>query len=123
MLNAIHQREYGERLQSYPRITQLLKSYGATYERNVASVFQKKDIENYLSLSENTPFVLVRKAIIAISLSGGLRCAEIRELSFENIKEKGDVYEVTFVRKKQSGEKKHQHLPFLHPLLLTRGIT
>ena len=54
MLNAIHQREYGERLQSYPRITQLLKSYGATYERKVAYVFQKKDIENYLSLSEES---------------------------------------------------------------------
>ena len=30
-LNSIHQREFSEKLQCYPRITQLLKTYNNTY--------------------------------------------------------------------------------------------
>ena len=44
MLNAMLQREFGEKLQIYPRVTQLLKSYNANYTRKVASVFEKEQI-------------------------------------------------------------------------------
>ena len=121
MINAIYQREYGERLQNYPRVTQLLKSYNATYERKVASVFEKKEIDEYLNLPENTPFILLRKAIIAISLCGGLRTAELRDLQFENVVKKQDVYEVTLIRKKQNGEKKKS--TFVIPSSLSFHVT
>ena len=35
MLNSIHQREFAEKLQVFPRVTQLLKSYNVDYERVV----------------------------------------------------------------------------------------
>ena len=69
-MNSMHQREYNERLQIYPRLTQLLKSYNATYERKVAKVFEKTVIENYLALPDNSPFILARKAIVCISIAG-----------------------------------------------------
>ena len=72
----------------------------------MASVFDKKEIEDYLNLPENTPFALLRKAIIVISLSGGLRTSELRGLDLADIVKKGDVYEVNLQRKKQHGEKK-----------------
>jgi outer membrane protein assembly factor BamD (BamD/ComL family) len=50
MLNAVHQRELGEKLQAYPRVTQLLKSYNSTYERKVVSVFNK----NYFTLCKGS---------------------------------------------------------------------
>ena len=121
MLNAVHQREFGEKLQAYPRVTQLLKSYNLTYERKVASVFNKKAVEDYLSLTENTPFVLLRKAIIVTALSGGFRTAEVRDLSFDNLVQKGDTYEVTLQRKKQNGEKKISM--FIIPSSLASHIT
>ena len=121
MLNSIHQREFGEKLQMFPRVTQLLKSYNAEYERKVASVFDKKSVDEYLSLTENTPYILVRKAVIAISLSGGLRTAELRELSFSDVVKKGDIYEVTLERKKQNGEKKRSM--FVIPSSLAVHVT
>ena len=98
MLNAIHQREYGARLQNiFPRLTQLLKTYNSTYERKVASVFQKKDIDEYLSIKETTPYVLVRKAIVAIAISGGLRTSELRALNVDDLVHNGETYIVSLV--------------------------
>ena len=86
-------RELGEKLQNYPRVTQLLKSYNADYVRKVASVFEKEHIDAYLSLEDNSPF-LVRKLAVTMALCGGLRTAELRELNFESVVKKGDVYDV-----------------------------
>ena len=106
MLNSIHQRNYGECLQNFPRITQQLKSYNSSYSRKVASVFETKDINQYRSLEENTPYVLVRKAIIVISICGRLRTSELRDLTFESVVQKGDAFEVNLTRKKtKRGEK------------------
>ena len=58
----------------------------------MASVFETKDINQYLSLEENTPYVLVRKAIIVISICGGLRTSELRDLTFESVVQKGDAF-------------------------------
>ena len=87
----------------------------------MASVFDKKEIEDYLNLPENTPFVLLRKAIIVISLSGGLRTSELRELDLADIVQKGDVYEVNLQRKKQHGEKKKSM--FIIPSSLASHVT
>ena len=86
-------RELGEKLQNYPRVTQLLISYNADYVRKVASVFEKEHIDAYLSLEDNSPF-LVRKLAVTMALCGGLRTAELRELNFESVVKKDDVYDV-----------------------------
>ena len=80
-LNSIHQREYAERLQAFPRVTQLLKSYNNSYTRKVASVFERLDINNFLTMELDTPYWLVRKAVVVLALSGGYRCAEIRDIT------------------------------------------
>lgn len=98
-------REYAERLQAFPRVTQLLKTYNNSYCRKVASIFERSDIEKFLTMELDTPYWLVRKAVVAIALSGGLRCAEIRDIEISNLEEKGNSYEVTLIRKKQQGEK------------------
>ena len=82
MLNTIHQREYAEKLQHiFPKVTQLLNRYNDSYQPKVASVFEKASVEKCLAVSEDTPYILVRKAIVAISLSGSLRTAESRDLN------------------------------------------
>ena len=121
MLNSLHQREYGEKLQQYPKITQLLKSYNNNYERKVASVFDKKSVDDYLSLPDASPFVLVRKACVVISLCGGLRTSELRDISVNDVVKKGDAYEITLQRKKQHGEKKKSK--FIVPSSLASHVT
>lgn len=106
MLNSVYQKYYGKKLQNWPRITQLLKSYNDGYERKVASVFRMKDINDYLNIDDSSPFILVRKAIIAIAISGGLRTAEVRDLSFSDVVQNEETYTVKLLRKKQRGEKK-----------------
>ena len=107
MLNSIHQLNFGEKLQiTFPRLTQLLKSYNANYERKVASVFTIGKINQYLDIDDTSPYVLVRKAIVVTAVSGGLRTSEMRELNFKDFVQLNGGYKVTLIRKKQNGEKK-----------------
>ena len=56
-----------------------------------------------------------------MALCGGLRTAELRELNFESVVKKGDVYDVTLIRKKQRGEKKTS--TFIVPSSLAEHVT
>ena len=78
MLNYMHQRNYNESLQLLtPKLTQLMKSYNVTYQRKVASVFTKEEIDTFLNMKEldEDPFWIMRKAVVVVYLSGGLRSA------------------------------------------------
>ena len=86
-LNCIHQREFAERLQTYARITQLLKTYNNTYERKVAAVFEPDVIDKFLRMELITAYWIVRKAVVSVALCGGLRCAEVREVAFCDVTE------------------------------------
>ena len=105
-LNSLHQREYGEKLQVYPRVTQLLKTYNSSYVRKVASTFQKDELDCFLKMELTSAYWIVRKAVVSLAICGGLRCAEIREINFTDVAEMEGDFEVTVVRKKQRGEKK-----------------
>lgn len=120
-INAIYQREYNEKLQKYPRLTQVLKSYNATYQRKVASVFEKSELEEFLSLEVNSPFILVRKAVVCLAIAGGLRTSEVKILEVGDVVKEGNIYKVTLVRKKQNGEKKSS--TFVVPPSLATHIT
>ena len=105
-LNWIHQRKFSEKLQIYPRLTQQLKSYNADYVRTVATQFTKSQLNEFLK--DDTlcsPFWTVRKAIVVLMVSGGLRSMELKDLQVGDVVEKGDIYEVNFKRVKQRGEK------------------
>jgi site-specific recombinase XerD len=120
-LNSIHQREFAEKLQTFPRITQLLKSYNNTYERKVAKVCESHDINQFFHMELNTAYWIVRKAVVAVALCGGLRCAEVRDITFSDVAQKGDEYEISIVRKKQRGEKKKS--TFIVPLPFSSHLT
>lgn len=106
MLNSVHQLLFAEKMQVvYPRLTNLLKSYNNTHERKVANVFDRQEITNFLNLEDTSPFIILRKAAVVISICGGLRTCELTDLNFANIAQVGDTYVVNLKRKKQHGEK------------------
>ena len=112
---------FNQKLQIYPRLTQLLKSYNENYSRKVSKVFEKSQIYDYLSMQDDSPFHIVRRAVVSIAISGGLRSSEMRMLTFKDVILKGDVYEITLLRKKQNGEKKTSM--FIVPASLAVHIT
>ena len=85
----MYQRKYSEKLQIYPRVTQLLKSYNAGYERNTASQFSKEELNTFLQNDElKTPFWVTRKAIAVLMISGGLRLQELKDIQFTDLVKK-----------------------------------
>jgi len=76
MLNAVIKGKYGERLQKYPRITSLLKSYDTDIKKK-APVFDTEDLETFVRSEKlSTPYWLVRKVIMIVAFFGGLRHTE-----------------------------------------------
>ena len=106
ILNHMFQHNFDTKLQEYPKLTQLMKSYNADYERKVASVFSKENIETFLRMKEldGDPFWILRKAVLCVAVSGGLRSAEITELTFDDFIERDGTYHFNIKRKKQHGE-------------------
>ena len=117
-LNSIHQREFGEKLQVYPRVTQLLKTYNSTYKRKVASVFEGHHIDTFFQMELITAYWVVRKAVVAVAICGGLRCAEVRDIEFSDVIQKENEYEILVVRKKQRGEVKKSKFIVPQPFYL-----
>lgn len=61
MLNSVVKGKYGERLQKYPRLTTLIKSYDID-SKNKAAVFESEDLEMFVQSPDlTTPYWLVRK--------------------------------------------------------------
>ena len=110
MLNNTYQRRTGKKLQvEYPGLMLLLKSFEEGYTRKVSSIFSLQDILSFLSLPvEDKPsYWKLRKCAAVIGFTGGMRCAEIKDLMIEdlNIEPSKGVW-VTFIPKKQRKEKK-----------------
>ena len=105
MLNHKYQLLYGLKLQKYPRITMLLKSYEAGYQRKVASSFTKEEIKRYLETSPNTNEHLYMKAACVLCYFGGLRCADLASINTSDV-EFNDVTGlwVSYKVSKQKGE-------------------
>ena len=61
IINAVVKGKYGERLQKYPRLTTLLKSFD-TDTKKKAAVFEMEELEMFVASQElSTPYWLVRK--------------------------------------------------------------
>ena len=84
MLNHKMQMVYGQKLQKYPRLTALLKSYEANYVRKTAKVFSKEDFNRFLKDAPDEGEFVHIKAGIVIAFCGGLRCADLLSLMCED---------------------------------------
>lgn len=105
MLNNKMQLLFGEKLQIYPRLTLLLKSYEVGYVRKTAGQFSKEQIMNFLANApDNGEFVHV-KAGVVLSYFGGLRCADLISITCDDMEfnEETGMW-VTYVVSKQKGE-------------------
>lgn len=105
MLNTNFQLMSGKKLQIFPRLQILLKSYEAGYKRKTANVFTKAQIDQFL---ENAPdigeFVHIKAAVV-LCYFGGLRCADLVNIETDNFEfsETTGMW-VTYVISKQRGE-------------------
>ena len=104
-LNYVHQSEFGVRLQQWPRITQLLKSYKGDPTKK-AKVFTLFEIHAFLRKELSSPFWILRKAVVAVALCGGLRGQETNTIQFKDVKKTQEGFEITITRAKQRGENK-----------------
>ena len=99
-INSICQRKYSVRLQQFPRITQLLKSYD-TDVKEKAEIFDETLIKGFMVEKVHDTYWLVRQVIAIMGFFGGLRFQECALLELERIKKDPMGYYVYMSRKKQ----------------------
>lgn len=103
-LNGTHSKLYGSRLQQWPRIQTLLKSYAHNYQRKKASAFTHEEILEFLNSPLDTAYWLLRKAAVSISYCGGLRGCELRSLNVADLELTNEGVWITFNPGKARGE-------------------
>ena len=85
MLNHKFQALFGEKLQKFPRITMLLKSYENGYVRKKSKIFSKEQIENFLkNAPDDGEFIHIKVAIL-LCYFGGLRCADLVNINCSDL--------------------------------------
>lgn len=77
MTNHHYQLKFGQKLQMFPRLTMLLKSFEAGYSRKSAAIFTKEEIKQFLSTAPDEGEFVHMKAGIVLAYCGGLRCADL----------------------------------------------
>lgn len=85
MINHKFQLVYGKKLQVYPRITMLLKSFEAGYVRKTASIFSKDEIKRFLTTAPDSGEFIHIKAAVALGFCGGLRCADMVAINTDDL--------------------------------------
>lgn len=86
-------------IKNFAKITNFLKIKNNDYLPKKAAVFKREEIENFLDNASNQEFIR-EKLIVLISLSGGMRCDELINLCFEDIKKNNDGLKVTIKHSK-----------------------
>ena len=85
MLNSVCKGKYGIPLQTYPRLRCIIKSYDVDIKKK-AYTFTNEEIAEFVqNESLSGAYWLVRKAIVILTYFGGLRHAEVMNLTLENI--------------------------------------
>lgn len=85
MINSKYQLNFGEKLQSFPRLTMQLKSYEAGYVRKTANIFSKEDIFRFIETAPDTNEFIYMKAATIICYYGGLRCADLTSINTDDL--------------------------------------
>ena len=94
----------------------LLQTYNVGHVKKKASIFHLNQIHDALQLPHNTTYWILRKAAIAISFCGGLRCCELRSLTLGDVQVDQEAVWIEFNQGKQRGEAKRNgfSVPFNH---------
>jgi len=103
MLNAFFKGKYEKPLQQYANLTVLMKSYD-TDVKQTATLFSLDQIEQFLTKEGlNSPYWMMRKAVVLLAYFGGLKVIELADLKIENIT--SDSVNGILVKFKRSNEK------------------
>ena len=94
------------RIQQWPRLQMVLKQFESGYERKTASVFSLEQLEQALQLPYNCSKWVLRKAALSLAFCGGLRCCELRSITFGRVTIEEEGIWVEFAQGKQRGEAK-----------------
>ena len=108
MLNSASHLNYGKKLQDYPRITALLKTFNKEYVPKQASVFKLNEIHTFLRKPLTSCTWILRKAVCVVSFCGGLRSNEMVKLKYSDVTETEDGYKIQIERAKQNSMQQHQ---------------
>ena len=107
MLNRGYQVKYGLRLQSFPRLTLLMKGFESGYVRKTSSIFSKAEIDKFLCDAPNLNEYIHLKMTAVVSFSGGLRCADLIKINVDDIQfDDATGYWISYDVSKQLGERK-----------------
>ena len=105
MLNNKVQLNFGFKLQKFPRITLLLKSYEAGYTRKKAKEFSKEEVMKFLREAPDEGENIHLKVAVVLAYFGGLRCAELVSLTLDDFEfNQVTGMWVTYKVSKQKGE-------------------
>jgi hypothetical protein len=103
-INAVMKRVYGVSLNSYSRVSDILKSYDSGHVVKQAGIFTPQQIEDFVSDPQlSSKYWLVRKVVCLIGYYGGFRNVELKSLKFENCELDCMGYWFSFARAKQRG--------------------
>ena len=113
MINSIYKGMYGKKLQDFPRITRILKTFDTDIKKK-AMCFESEDMANFVkNESYSSPYWLVRKVVLILSFFGGLRHQEVSQLELQNCNLTEEGIYITHFRVKQRSDKTSQR--FLVP--------
>lgn len=84
MINHKYQTQTGQKLQMYPRITMLLKSFEAGYVRKSANIFSKNNMDEFLTKAPDTGDFIHIKAGVVVAYCGGLRMADLASIQTDD---------------------------------------
>ena len=110
MLNGTYHIKYGKRLQTYPRLTALLKSYNADYTPKQAAVFTLPEIHAFLRKPLSSSYWIIRKAICVVRFCGGLRSDELMRISYSDLTQTPDGIMINVIRAKQISMQQSQRI-------------
>ena len=103
-INAVFKRLYGVSLNSYKRVSDVLKSYESGHIVKQAGIFTPQQIEDFVTDPElSSKYWLVRKVVCLVGYFGGFRNIELKSLKFENCELDKMGYWFRFARSKQRG--------------------
>ncbi len=103
-INAVTKRLYGVSLNSFKRVSDVLKSYDSGHIVKQAGIFTPQQIEDFVTDPElSSKYWLVRKVVALVGYYGGFRNIELKSLKFENCELDEMGYWFTFARSKQRG--------------------
>jgi hypothetical protein len=103
-INAVMKRVYGVSLNSYSRVSDVLKSYDSGHTIKQAGIFTPQQIEDFVTDPQlSSKYWLVRKVVCLVGYYGGFRNVELKSLVFENCEHDSMGYWFSFARAKQRG--------------------